>query len=893
MSEEPSRGGRPDPDVLLERLHAEESRSKRARLQVWLGFAPGVGKTFAMLQNARDLQETGTDVAVGWVDTHGRYDTAALLLGLDIVPRRRVPHRGVELDELDLDAALARKPGILIVDELAHENAPGSRHPKRWQDVFELLDAGIEVHTTLNVQHLESLNDVVAQITGVRVRETVPDAVLDRADQIVVVDLQPDELLQRLRDGKVYLGANAERAARGFFRRGNLLALRELALRRAAERVDADVQAYRREHQIADAWAAGERILVCVGASPASASVIRAGRRIAAGLRAPWTAVWVERSGAPPLGDADRDRLDANLRLAESLGASVVRLSGPRASDVLLDYARRHSVTRIVIGKPTHPRWRDRLGGSLLDEVVRGSGEIEVQVTAGDEDRRPPAGAPQPRAARWVEWVAPVALVAAATAIGVLGRGLLDLPDVVMLYVLAIMAVALRAGRAPSTLAAALSVAVFDFFFIPPFYTFDVADLRHLFTFGMMFAVGLVISTLVLRIRRQERGAVERERRTASLYALARDLGGSRDEAEAAAAIARHVGDVFGGAVAVLLPDERGALAVASEAPLDAQDLGVARWAFEHETAAGIGTDTLPGARVHCVPLRSGPRVLGVLVIAPPDGRGADRDQLDAFARQGALALERARLVEEGKAVTLRARAEEMRSSLLSAVSHDLRTPLASITGAASALRDGPTAADPGRRSELVATIAEEAERLEKLVANLLDMTRLEGGAVVQREWVPLEEVIGSALVRLEKTLAGHPIRTDLDPALPLVALDPLLAEQLLVNLLENAAKYTPAGTPIEVSARVVARRLEIAVCDRGPGLPPGTESRVFEKFFRAAPGRASGVGLGLAICRAVAQAHGGAIAAENRAGGGVCFRVTLPLGGTPPEPAPDPEALA
>ena len=883
---------RPDPDALLQRLQAEETRAKRARLKVWLGFAPGVGKTFAMLQNARELQEAGTDVAVGWVDTHGRYDTAAMLLGLDIIPRRRIAHRGVELEELDLDAALARKPAVLLVDELAHNNAPGGRHPKRWQDVFELLDAGIEVHTTLNVQHIESLNDVIAQITGVRVRETVADAVLDRADEIVVVDLQPEELLERLREGKVYLGDNAERAARGFFRRGNLLALRELALRRAAERVDADVQAYRREHQIVEPWAAGERILVCVGASPASASVIRAGRRIAAGLRAPWTAAWVERSGAPPLGDADRERLDANLRLAESLGASVVRLAGARESEVLLEHARQHSVTRIVIGKPTHSRWRDRLRGSLLDEVVRGSGEIEVQVTAGDDAPPPAARTQRTPASAWFEWIGAAVLVGAATALGELGRGLAELPDLAMLYVLVIMAVALRGGRGPSTLAAGLSVACLDFFFVEPFYTFDVADLRHLFTFAMMFAIGLVVSTLVLRIRRQERGAIAREQRTASLYALSRDLGSARDESEAASAIARHVGDVFASGVAVLLPDAQGALAIAPGMPIDAQDLAVARWAFEHDASAGLGTDTLPGARVHCVPLRSGPRVLGVLALVPQDAEHAwlgDREQLDAFARQGALAVERAALVEEAKAAALRAQTEEMRSSLLSAVSHDLRTPLASITGAASALRDAATVADAERRGELIDTLCEEAERLERLVANLLDMTRLEGGGVaIRREWVPLEELVGAALVRLERTLAGRRIHTELDEALPFIALDPILAEQLLVNLLENAAKHTPAGTPIEVRARASRSHVEIEVLDRGPGVPPAAASQIFEKFHRLAPAHVAGAGLGLAICRAIAQAHGGSITAENRAGGGACFRVTLPLVGEPPATEPE-----
>lgn len=879
-------GDRPDPDALIVRLRAEEMRSKRARLKIWLGFAPGVGKTYAMLQNAREIQDNA-DLAVGWVDTHGRYDTAALLLGLDILPRRRVTHRGVELEDFDLDAALARKPQVMLVDELAHTNAPGGRHPKRWQDVFELLDAGIEVHTTLNVQHIESLNDVVAQITGVRVRETVPDAVVDRADEIVVVDLQPEELLERLREGKVYLGAQAERATHGFFQRGNLLALRELALRRAAERVDADVLAYRREHAIDATWSLGERILVGVGASPASERVIRAGRRIAAGLRAPWTAAWVERSGAAPLSPADRDQLDANLRLAESLGATVVRLVGTRPSEVLLDHARRHNVTRILIGKPTHARWRDLLRGSLLDEVVRGSGEIEVLITSGDEAPEARArGVPREKPPAW-NWAFAAGLVGVATAIGVAGRQLFELPDVAMLYLLAIIGAALRAGRTPSLFASALSVAAYDFWFVPPHYSFSVSDLRHLLTFVMMFVVGAVVSALVLRIRRQERGAIAREARTASLYAFARDLGSALDEEQAAASVVRHATDLFHCAAALLVAAPEGTLVVAAQTGtlhVEAQDLGVARWTFEHEQAAGLGTDTLPGSRVHCVPLRSGPRVLGVLALVPaPDSSWSldSRDTLEAFTRQGALALERAQLVEEAKAAALLARTEEMRSSLLSAVSHDLRTPLASITGAASVLRDASFANDPEQRADLVATIGEEAERLERLVANLLDMTRLEGGGVqLQREWIPIEEGVGAALVRLERALAGRPIETHLDPAAPLVYVDPVLFEQLLWNLLENASKHTPAGSALAIASRVRDGWIDIEVLDRGPGLPPGSENRVFEKFWRATPGSGSGAGLGLAICRAIALAHGGSIVAENRADGGACFRVTLPLRG-------------
>jgi two-component system sensor histidine kinase KdpD len=879
---------RPDPDALLRRIQSEEERARRGRLKIWLGFAPGVGKTFAMLENARELQSAGGgDVVVGWVDTHGRYDTAALLLGLEILPRRAVPYRGRTLEEFDLDAALARKPAVLLLDELAHTNAPGGRHPKRWQDVEELLDAGIEVHTTLNVQHVESLNDVVAQITGVVVRETVPDAIVDRANEIVLVDLAPEELLERLREGKVYLGEQRERAAQGFFRRGNLLALRELALRRAAERVDVDVVAWRREHRIQTPWPAGERILVCVGPAPASLRLVRAGRRMAAGLRAPWFAAWVERPGTTPLSQADRERLESHLRLAESLGASVVRLEGMRPAEAILAWAREHNATRIVIGKPTHARWRDRLRGSLLDAIVRGSGEIDVHVISGDEpaEALPRAARPRAAGAGFGEYLGAAALVAVATALGSAAWRFVERPDVAMLYLLGIMLTAVRASRGPAIFAAALSTAAYDFFFVPPYFTFAVSDLRHLLTFAMMFAVGIVISALAQRIRGQEQAARGREERTATLYALARDLGAALDEGEAARAVARHAAEVFGGGAAVLLPGAGGALApaaVVGDVPFDASQLGVARWAFEHARPAGAGTDTLPGARVRCMPLASGARVLGVLALAagPETGwRADDRHFLDAFVRQGVLAIERARLGDEAKLAALRARAEELRSSLLSAVSHDLRTPLAAITGAASALRDDAPGLDASQRTELLDTIAEEAERLERLLANLLDMTRLESGGVeLRREWVPVEEIVGAVLGRLEPRLAGRPVRTELPSELPLLAADPLLLEQLLLNLIENAVKYTPPASPIEITATVRDGELELTVADRGPGLPRGEESRVFEKFFRGAHPGVPGAGLGLAICRAIAEAHGGKLMAESRPGGGALFRLLLPL---------------
>ncbi|MBI5498994.1 MAG: sensor histidine kinase KdpD [Deltaproteobacteria bacterium] len=902
---------RPDPDVLLRKVQAEEARRTRARLRIYFGYSPGVGKTYTMLEVARLLRADGADVVVGCVETHGRPETAALLEGLEALPRRAVEHHGTLQQEFDLDAALARKPKVLLLDELAHANAAGSRHPKRWQDAIELLESGIDVWTTLNVQHVESLNDVVAQITFVRVRETVPDAVLDRADELELVDLPPDQLLARLGEGKVHLPEQARRAADNFFRRGNLLALRELALRRTAERVDVDVAAYRHQHEIRSTWAAGERILVCVGPSPTSASLLRGGRRMAAGLRAPWVAAYVEAPGAFALTGPDRDRLQANLRLAESLGGEVVRLTGASASGEILRYAREHNVTRIVVGKPTHRRWRDVLRGSFVSELVRGSGTIEVHFIAGDEGGAEDSPARRGTAARRVDWLGygtAAAGVAAISGLGVGLRDVLSLPDVAVLFLLLIMVVAMRFGRWPALAASALSVAAYDFCFVPPFYTMSVHDARHFLTFAMMFAVGLVISALADRLRRQERAARAREARTAALHALSRELVGATDARQVARIAARQAGAALGGEAAVLLPDGPGGTAagfVAEGTLRPGEDvLSVARWAFEHARPAGRGTDTLPASPAICFPLLSGTRTLGVLAVRspahPPDDPES-RSHIDAFLRQTTLALERARFEEEAQAAALRARTEEMRSSLLSAVSHDLRTPLAAITGAATTLRDDPDRLGSRQRRELTETICGEAERMGRLIGNLLDMMRLESGRVSpRREWVPLEDVVGSALGRLESRLEGRDVRTDLPDDLPLVSIDPVLFEQLFVNLLENAARHTPREARIELLARVGDGRLEVEVADRGPGLPAGEEERVFEKFHRGPHAGAGGVGLGLPICRAIAEAHGGTIAAANREGGGASFRIVIPAGvgsagGPDPGGLPDmlPEAKA
>jgi two-component system sensor histidine kinase KdpD len=883
---------RPDPDRLLRQVQEAERAKHRARLRIFFGFAPGVGKTYRMLQVAREARDHGVDVVVGIVETHKRKETMTLLEGFPSIPRRQIPYRGHTLEELDLDAALVRKPKLLLVDELAHTNAPGSRHAKRWQDVLELLDAGIDVYTTVNVQHVESLNDVVAQITQVRVRETIPDSILERADEMELVDISPEELLQRLKEGKVYLPEQAQRAAQHFFQRGNLLALRELALRRTAQHVDRDVLEYREAYGVQVTWPTAERLLVCIGPSPSSGHVIRAAYRMAVGLRCPWIAAYVDRTTGRPLSEKALEHLDANLALAESLGATVVRLSGSSVSAMLLAHARKSNVTRILIGKPTHSRVQDRLFGSLLDEVVRGSGDIDVHAISGaepEDEVRSSAAAPRKVAISWAAYGKTTLLVLATTVFSLGVRSLLPVPDLEVLYLVAVMFSAIRYGRGPSIFAAFLGVCSYDFFFVPPYLTFAVADVRYLLTFALMFGVGLVVSELTSRLRRQETDAVFREQRMSVLYGLSRELASATDAFEAARTVARSASDVFDATAFVLRPRDGDALEVTATWPagasFDGKDTSVAQWAHEHGRSAGLGTSTLPGSRVVCFPIRIGSTGLGVLALLPPDGAPLPVEQhefVEAYTRQAAFAFERSRLIADAQAGAVRVKAEEMRSSLLSAVSHDLRTPLAAITGAASALRDAKLM-DGDARSDLLETVVVEAERLERLVANLLEMTRLHSGAVaLQRAWMPLEEMVSSALARLENPIGERVVHVDLASA-PLVFVDPVLFEQVFVNLFENAAKYTPAGTPIDVDAHRGEGTVVIEVADRGPGLVGGTEQQVFEKFYRGAHPGVRGVGLGLPICKAIVEAHGGTIGAENRPDGGALFRITLPLSGEPP----------
>jgi two-component system sensor histidine kinase KdpD len=885
---------RPDPDMLLAQVSAAERRQHRGRLKVFLGAAAGVGKTYAMLQAAQVRRVEKTDVVIGWVETHGRAETEALLAGLEWLPARRVEYRTTTLAEFDLDAALARHPALLLVDELAHSNAPGLRHTKRWQDVQELLNSGIDVYTTLNIQHLASLTDVVAKITGVVIRETVPDSVLDEADEVSLVDLPPDELLERLKDGKVYIPENAREAIRNFFRKGNLIALRELALRRTADRVDLSMRGYMREHAVQGTWPVTERLLVSVSPSPDSPRVLRAAKRMATALRAEWIAAYVDTARPVPLPDADRARLAETLRLAEQLGAETVTLIGTRISEELLAYARDRNVTRIVIGKPKQPPWRRLLAGSIADALIRGSGEIDISVISGEGKT---AGRPRPFRPRRPPWAASltaVGVVASCTAVAWAMFPYFELANIVMTYLLGVVVIASRAPLGPAILASVLSVAAFDFFFVPPYYSFAVSDTEYLVTFAVMLVVAVVISNLTGRMRAQAAAARLRERRTAALYAMSRELASIRVSVEVLRAAVRHIAEVFRSPTVIVLPDERGdpmrQIGQTEDFLQNTTDLGACQWVLQHGQIAGPGTGTLPGATALFLPLTASRGTVGVLGIRPVDPEALQAPEqlhlLEAFANQAAVAYERAQLAVEAQQSQLRVESERLRNSLLSSVSHDLRTPLTSMMGTVSGLLEEKEELDPATRRDLLQSVYEEMERLTRLVNNLLEMMRLESGAVsLKKEWHPLEEVIGSTLTRMEQRLTHHPVRVDLPPDLPLVLLDGVLIEQVLVNLLDNAVKYTPAGTPIEIYAAQGDGAVQVEVADQGPGFAAGDEERVFEKFYRGRPESTTrGVGLGLAICRAVIEAHGGRIWAATRPGGGAVVRFTVPTKEQPPE---------
>lgn len=875
---------RPDPRALLATLEDEA----RGRLKVFLGAAPGVGKTFAMLQAAQDAASRGVDVVIGVLETHGRRDTAQMAEGLEVSPRAFVDWRGVQVATFDLDAALARRPGLLLVDELAASNPPGARHPQRWGDVEELVAAGLHVYTTLNIQHVESLNDHVAQVTGVRVRETVPDHVLDGADEVELIDVEPERLLERLREGKIYEAQTAQRAMAHFFRRGNLIALRELALRRASARASSRAEAWRQAHGAARGWSAAARLLVCVGPSPFSGRVIRTAASMAQRLDARWEVAWVE-SAALAEDHAARERVLAHLRLAERLGAQTHILHGEDAAAALLDFTRRHNITMLVIGKPGRASLRDRLGGGLVDRLIRDSGELEVHVVRGaDEGGGEGRAAPARGRVAWAEWGGAALVVALCVGFGLMIRGAAAEADVAMTLLLGVVVVSRWASFWAALGAVLMSVAAFNFFFVHPYYTFAVAEAKYLWTFVVMAIVGSLMSATALRLREQARAALRREQLTAALYAFSRELAEAVEvEALAQRAIA-HLAQAFGASGALWWREGAGELELVAAWPdaaaFEAQaEQSCARWCADHGQEVGAGTGTLAGVSGRYVPL-GGRGVLGL--VSAQAGQLDDPEQrhlLHSFADQLGVALERLGLRQQAEQARLAAQAEQVRSGLLSSVSHDLRTPLAAIMGGASALLDPQVQLDAGSRREMLEGIRDESERLARLLQNLLEMTRLEGGGAPRLQWQPPEEVILSSVERV----GGARVKVRLEVGDALLCIDEQLVEIALVNLLENAMKYGPPGAAVEVMAQRRGDLVWIEVLDRGPGLPQGVAPAVlFEKFWRgSATSSVRGTGLGLAICKAVMDVHGGQVLAQDREGGGARFGLGFVVG-EPPEDA-------
>ncbi len=881
---------RPDPDALLAQVTAQQAAAPRGRLRIYFGAAAGVGKTYAMLCAARALRHEGKDVLVGLVETHGRKETESLVAGFEVLPRRTLAFQGRPLTEFDLDAALARRPALVLVDELAHTNVPGSRHPKRWQDIDELQAAGIDVFTTLNVQHIESLNDVVAGITGVAVRETVPDAFFDRADEVVLVDVSADDLLARLAAGKVYLPEHVERAASHFFRKGNLMALRELALRRTADRVEDDVRTYRADKDIERVWKTDESLLCCVGPDPGDENVVRSAARLAGQLGVPWTAVYVETPALQRRPARERERILLAVRLAQDLGAHTAILAGADVATTLVAYAREHNCARVLAGRPLATSWRlwrrsvtQRIGALAPDVDLVEVGRVRPAPMPATSD------APDPRRSdkqwRYV-WSALVCVGVTLVAWSVVD--VLDSANIVMLYLLGVVGVALRWGRGPAVLAAFASVAAFDFFFVPPRFSFAVSDVQYVLTFIVMLVVALVIGQMTAGLRYQARIAAYREERARSLYEFAREMSSLLQTDDVVDAAARGIARTFHARVAVLVADVDDRLALTHPRDAPAVDYGAAQWAFDKGVPAGKGTDTLAGSASLYLPLKAPMRTRGVLVVEPAEARALlvpeQRRHLDTFAALAAIALERVHYVDVAQRALLQMESERLRNSLLATLSHDLRTPIAALQGLAETLLIAAPALPPAQ-AELARAMVDEARRMSSLVTNLLDMARLQSGEVrLRRRWHAFEEVVGSALEAAKSVLGRRRIRVDVPAGLPLVEYDAGLIERVLFNLVENAAKYTQEDATIDIDARAADGDLVVRVRDDGPGLPAGQEEAIFEKFARGhKESSARGVGLGLAVARAIVEAHGGRIVAATAPEGGAVFTFTIPRG-RPPE---------
>jgi two-component system sensor histidine kinase KdpD len=876
---------RPDPDQLLAQIREEETQAKRGRLKIFFGASAGVGKTYAMLAAAQTAKLQNVDVLIGVIETHGRAETVALTAGLEQLPLKQLVDKSRTLTEFDLDAALARKPALILIDELAHSNIIGSRHPKRWQDVEELLSTGIDVWSTMNVQHLESLNDIVGGITGIRVWETVPDHVFDTADEVVIVDLPPDDLLQRLKEGKIYLAQQAERAVQNFFRKGNLIALRELALRRTADRVDSEMLQYRQSGAVKPVWGTRESLLACVGPHEQAEKTVRSTARLAAQLNVPWHAVYVETPALQRLPDAKRRRVLATLKLAQDMGAQISTLAGQDVAESLVKYARQYNLSKVVLGRderPHHRFWRqvlaDRIGVLGADLDV-----IQISLPSSQRTQTETTSTVSESPVAWQAYIWSMAICAVTTMLAMPLFQVLEQANIVMIFLLAVVAVAVRFGRGPAVLAAFVSVGAFDFFFVSPRFSFAFADVQYLVTFSVMLVVALVIGQMTAGLTYQARVAQHREDRMRALYEMSRLLSAALMTEQVAEIGARFLSAEFGARSALLVADDNNKLQapmITGDAPQ--VDVAIAQWSFDKVEPAGYGTDTLPSSSTLYLPLSAPMRARGVLAVQPQDtSRLAVPEQrrlLDTCGSLLAISLERIHYIHVAQDTTVQMESERMRNSLLSAISHDLRTPLSVLVGLSEALKlTKPPLA--GEAAEIATAVGESALRMNTLVNNLLDMARLESGKVVlNRQWQPIEEVVGSALRAIHPILGNRPVQVALDDDVPPVRIDAVLIERILINLIENAIKYTPSDTPIKIGASATPESIEVWVADEGPGLPLGHEEEIFNKFVRGKKESSiPGVGLGLAICRAIAEAHGGTVQGITRPGGGACFTLRLP----------------
>lgn len=895
---------RPNPDQLLKQLDLENQKSLRGKLKIFFGSSAGVGKTCAMLNAAHTLHKEHVHVLVGVIETHGRSETASRAQGLPSLPLKEILYRGKKLKEFDIDEALRRHPTVILVDELAHSNVEGSRHKKRWQDVEELLSSGIDVYTTVNVQHIESLNDIVAQITGVKVQETIPDSVFDLADEVVLIDLPPEELLQRLDEGRIYIPEQAQKASKHFFRKGNLIALRELALRRTADRVDAQMQEYRQDQAIQHVWQANERILVGIGPSKAFESLIRTAARLAQNMKADWLVVYVETPALQNISMASRKQITELLRLAQSLGATTANVSGDSVTHKLVEYAQSHNVSRIVIGKPTRSMLSRFFHPSVSDELAKVVSDIDVHIVMRGREKAVKDSKAMPgldmrahfsdEKRQGYVWALIISAITSLVASVLLPY--FELANIIMLYLLGVMLISIRYGRGPGIASSFLSVSIFDFFFVPPRFSFTVADTQYLLTFAIMLSVALVISNLTSSLRKQAIVANYRERRSLALYEVGKELASALTTGHIVEVSTHHVAKIFNSKVAILTPDANEQLEVAQtnesgnaalqETTLLDVDVGIAQWTYDRQQQSGLGTDTLPSSKILYIPLKAPMRTRGVLAISPENNHDIylpeHRQLLDTFASQIGLALERKHYVEIARDAVISMETERLRNSLLSAISHDLRTPLTSIIATTEQLKE--TISARTNAFKMLTGLHDQAIRMQNLVLNLLDMARLQSGTVkLNSDWHLLEEIVGSAINGLQTTLQQHRVVVTPMEDIPLLYVDAILIERVLSNLLDNACKYSDAGTTITISAKQQGGQVSVTFSDEGQGLPPGMETSIFQKFTRGkSESTIPGVGLGLSICKAIIEAHGGKIWADKNEKVGTTFTFTLPVK-TPP----------